>query len=278
MELGRFLSGFGRQQNDDDVMPESVRAEAADALDARPVDRSRVPPGQWITRGWPVLTYGSTPRFDPARWDLRIVGLVENPLTWDYETFMGLPTKKVLCDIHCVTTWSLLDNVFEGVPAEYVAEQAGIKPEATHVIAHAEQGYTANLPLGDFLRDDVLLAYKHNGENLIPRPRLAAAPDGAPPLFLEERQVAARPGIRQRRRTRLLGSARLPHARRSLDRRTLRVRKRSRQWSHHCRTLRFLGQCVPVAQADRRALCIPVVQVCNLHLDARGEWQGQSVF
>lgn len=166
MELGRFLSGFIRQSGDDAAMPESVHEEAADALDARPTDRSRVPPGQWVTRGWPVLTYGSTPRFDPAGWDLRIVGLVENPLTWDYETFMNLPTKKVLCDIHCVTTWSLLDNVFEGVSAEYVAEQVKIKPEATHVIAHAEQGYTANLPLGDFLRDDVLLAYKHNGENL----------------------------------------------------------------------------------------------------------------
>ena len=129
MELGRFLSGFGRQRNDDAAMPESersesVREEAVDALDARPTDQSRVPPGQWITRGWPVLTYGSTPRFDPARWDLRIVGLVENPLTWDYDTFMGLPTKKVLCDIHCVTTWSLLDNVFEGVPALHVAEEA----------------------------------------------------------------------------------------------------------------------------------------------------------
>ena len=171
MDLGRFLAGLGRQGDDDTAMPESersesVRQEAADALDARPTDLARVPPGQWVTRGWPVLTYGSTPRFDAARWDLRIVGMVENPLAWDYETFMGLPTKKVLCDIHCVTTWSLLDNVFEGVPALYVAEQAKIKPNATHVIVHAEQGYTANLPLADFLRDDVLLAYKHNGENL----------------------------------------------------------------------------------------------------------------
>ena len=171
MDLGRFLAGLGRQGDDDTAMPESersesVRQEAADALDARPTDLARVPPGQWVTRGWPVLTYGSTPRFDAARWDLRIVGMVENPLAWDFETFMGLPTKKVLCDIHCVTTWSLLDNVFEGVPALYVAEQAKIKPNATHVIVHAEQGYTANLPLADFLRDDVLLAYKHNGENL----------------------------------------------------------------------------------------------------------------
>ena len=149
MDLGRFLAGLGRQGDDDTAMPESMRQEAADALDARPTDLARVPPGQWVTRGWPVLTYGSTPRFDPARWDLRIVGLVENPLTWSHEVFTGLPTKKVLCDIHCVTTWSLLDNVFEGVPALYVAEQAKIKPEATHVIAHAEQGYTANLPLAD---------------------------------------------------------------------------------------------------------------------------------
>ena len=78
MELGRFLSGFGRQSDDSAAMPDSVREEAADALDARPTDRSRVPPGQWITRGWPVLTYGSTPSFNPDRWDLRIVGLVEN--------------------------------------------------------------------------------------------------------------------------------------------------------------------------------------------------------
>ena len=247
MDLGRFLAGLGRQGDDDAAMPESERQEAADALDARPTDQARVPPGQWVTRGWPVLTYGSTPRFDPARWDLRIVGMVENPLVWDYEAFMGLPTKKVLCDIHCVTTWSLLDNVFEGVPALYVAEQAKIKPNATHVIVHAEQGYTANLPLADFLRDDVLLAYKHNGENL--------AHDHGWPLrlmvphlyFLEERQVAARPGVRECRRTRLLGATRLPHARRPLDRRAVRVALGFSNLGHQYQVVEYSGLLTPVA-------------------------------
>ena len=113
MDLGRFLAGLGRQGSDDTAMPESecsesVRQEAPTRWTPDP-QTGRATAGPRITRGWPVLTYGSTPRFDAARWDLRIVGMVENPLAWDYETFMGLPTKKVLCDIHCVTTWSLLD-------------------------------------------------------------------------------------------------------------------------------------------------------------------------
>jgi DMSO/TMAO reductase YedYZ molybdopterin-dependent catalytic subunit len=115
-----------------------------------------------------VLTYGSVPHFDPARWHLRVFGLVKKPITWSYDEFMQLPTRKVLCDVHCVTTWSKFDNLFEGVPFLYVAEAAGILPEATHVLVHAEQGYTTNLPLADVLREDVLLAYKHNGINLTP--------------------------------------------------------------------------------------------------------------
>ena len=171
-----------------------------------------------------------------------------NPLAWDYETFMGLPTKKVLCDIHCVTTWSLLDNVFEGVPALYVAEQAKILPNATHVIAHAEQGYTANLPLADFLRDDVLLAYKHNGEKPCARSRLAAALDGCPHLyFWKSAQVAARLGVRECRRARLLGTTRLPHARRPLDRRAVRVALGFSNLGHQYRVVKYSGLLTPVA-------------------------------
>ena len=160
---------------------------------------------------------------------------------------MGLPTKKVLCDIHCVTTWSLLDNVFEGVPALYVAEQAKIKPEATHVIVHAEQGYTANLPLTDFLRDDVLLAYKHNGENL--------ALDHGWPLRLMVPHLYFWKSAKWLRglefvnadATRLLGATRLSHARRPLDRRTVRVALGFSNLGHQYRVVKYSGLLTPVA-------------------------------
>lgn len=126
----------------------------------------RVPPGQYLTEKWPVLHYGSVPRFKPENWDLKVNGLVEHPLELNYEQFMALPTQTVHCDIHCVTTWSKLDNDFEGVPFSWLLEQVKPKPEAKYVMAYCEAGYTTNIPLADLMRPEILLAYRHNGENL----------------------------------------------------------------------------------------------------------------
>ncbi len=128
----------------------------------------RLPPGQSLTLKWPVLHYGSVPRFDPARWDFRIYGLVEQPerLTWD--EFNRLPRAKTHSDFHCVTRWSRFDNDWEGVAFSEVLKLVKLKPEAQYVLVHAEQGFTANVPLADLDRDDVLFATHHDGQPLTP--------------------------------------------------------------------------------------------------------------
>lgn len=128
----------------------------------------RLPPGQVATLKWPVLHYGQVPRFDPKSWDFRVFGLVEQPLRFSYEEFQALPQTTVTADMHCVTRWSRFDNRWEGVPAREVIERARPKPEAQFVLVHAEQGFTANLPLKDFREPNVLFAHKHDGEPLAP--------------------------------------------------------------------------------------------------------------
>jgi len=132
----------------------------------------RIPPGQTETQQWPVLHYGGVPKIDPAHWQLRIDGLVDRPWECDWRTFCTLPRIEVFCDIHCVTTWSRLNNVFEGPSTRTVLSQVNIKPEARFVILHAYEGsggpWSTNLPLADFLDEDCLFALKHNGQALTP--------------------------------------------------------------------------------------------------------------
>jgi DMSO/TMAO reductase YedYZ molybdopterin-dependent catalytic subunit len=130
--------------------------------------KDRVPPGQYVTAKWPVLHYGSIPRFNPKTWDFQIYGLVDTPVVLTYEQFMSLPRMTLKCDIHCVTAWSKQDVEFEGVPAKTVLDLAGSKPQARFVMVHAEQGYETNLPLEYLLADDALFAHQANGEELAP--------------------------------------------------------------------------------------------------------------
>jgi len=143
-------------------------SEALPVLDVRTTDKERVPPGQSLTRKWPVLHYGGVPRVDLATWRLTVDGLVDEPLSLGYDELTALPRQETLCDIHCVTRWSKLDNRFEGVSVQQLLRRAGPKPEATHVLVHAEQGFTTNLPLADVDRPENLLAWRHNGEDLTP--------------------------------------------------------------------------------------------------------------
>ncbi|BDG60929.1 sulfite oxidase-like oxidoreductase [Caldinitratiruptor microaerophilus] len=131
-------------------------------------ERARIPPGQVVTRKWPVLHHGDVPRVDLATWTFRVWGLVEEPRTWTWEEFQALPRERVRVDIHCVTRWSRLDTEFEGVPARVLLDAAGALPEARHVLVHAEAGFTTNLPLEDLLRENVLLADRADGEPLTP--------------------------------------------------------------------------------------------------------------
>jgi DMSO/TMAO reductase YedYZ molybdopterin-dependent catalytic subunit len=139
-----------------------------DTIDARDPKGRRLPPGQIITRKWPVLHYGAVPRVDLATWRFSVSGAVERPLTLSWKELEALPHRETVCDIHCVTRWSRYDNRFEGIPVQAVLQQAGPRPQARFVLVHAEQGFTTNLPLDDLDRPANLLALHHDGEPLAP--------------------------------------------------------------------------------------------------------------
>jgi DMSO/TMAO reductase YedYZ molybdopterin-dependent catalytic subunit len=128
----------------------------------------RVPPGQRVTEGWPVLSYGGTPRIDLKDWRFAMAGLVEREVSLTWEEFNALPQVNLANDIHCVTGWSKLDNEWAGVRFRDVAELARPKPEALHVMVHSYGGYTTNVPLADLMRDEVLFAHTHNGKPIEP--------------------------------------------------------------------------------------------------------------
>lgn len=132
-------------------------------------ETDRVPPGQTLTTGFPVLHYGDVPYYrDMSKWDLRVFGLVEEDIAISYNEFMALPREEFQNDIHCVTTWSKLDNVWEGVAVSTIMERVKLKPDAHYVMLHAEQGWTTNLPIADFLRETSFFGIKHGGELLTP--------------------------------------------------------------------------------------------------------------
>ena len=144
------------------------RSRAEQKVAAAGYDPARLPPGQYLTDKWPVLHAGSVPETDLASWDFRVWGQVESELVLDRKEFNQLPKAEVTQDIHCVTRWSRFDVTFEGVPWSALAERVAPRPSANFAIAHAEQGYTANVPLS-FLEDPAALLATHaDGEPLTP--------------------------------------------------------------------------------------------------------------
>ena len=125
----------------------------------------RVPPGQFLTKKFPVLTYGSTPKVKLDKWKLRVFGLVEQPLELDWTAFGQLPWTTITADFHCVTQWSALDNTWEGVPLKDLLALAKPQPPAGFLMAHCEGGYTTNLPL-DLSLEEGFLAHKQDGKEL----------------------------------------------------------------------------------------------------------------
>ncbi|HZA21938.1 MAG TPA: sulfite oxidase-like oxidoreductase [Dehalococcoidia bacterium] len=125
----------------------------------------RVPPGQFVSQKFPVLTHGSTPWVDLKTWKIRVFGLVEQEIELDWEEFTKLDWVAVAADFHCVTQWSSQDNRWEGVPFATLVGAASPRPEARYVMAHCYGGYTTNLPL-DIAMEEGLLAHKQNGEEL----------------------------------------------------------------------------------------------------------------
>lgn len=130
--------------------------------------RNRVPPGQRVTDRWPTLHYGGVPRIDTSRWQFRMFGLVDKERRLSFDEFLALPMVKVFSDIHCVTTWSRLDNLWEGVGTSILKNLIKINPKARFAIIHASGGFTTNLSLEDFFQEDVLFAIKHDEKIITP--------------------------------------------------------------------------------------------------------------
>jgi len=131
-------------------------------------NNSRVPPGQHLTNGFPVLSYGETPSISLDQWKLKIYGRVEKEVVLNWQEFTALPKIQVTADFHCVTTWSRLDNLWEGVATGEILKLVKVKPESKFVLIHCYGGYTTNLPLEDFLKPPSLLAIQWEGKPLEP--------------------------------------------------------------------------------------------------------------
>lgn len=132
--------------------------------------RSRTPPGQVLTAKWPVLHHGTVPSVDPreAKWRLKVFGRVESPYELTYDEIRLMPAVDVVCDMHCVTHWSRLDNVFTGAPTKSIIDRAKPLADARFVMCHSEAGFTVNVPLDEFTRADCLIAYAWDGNDITP--------------------------------------------------------------------------------------------------------------
>ena len=127
------------------------------------IDPARLPPGQYTTDRFPVLHVGDIPDYEPGQWDLTIHGLVATPLTIGFDELAAMPSVTPTFDIHCVTKWSKFDTTWTGVRVRDLFALAGVQPEATHVMEHAEFGYSTNIPLADITTDDAIIAYAFDG-------------------------------------------------------------------------------------------------------------------
>ena len=135
---------------------------------ARGYDPDRLPPGQYLTDRFPVLHVGDVPTYAPGEWSLAISGLVRDPYVLTFDELTSMPSTTLTTDIHCVTKWSKFDTTWRGVRVRDLLERAGITDGASHVMGHAEYGYTANLPLADALREESLVVWEYEGEPIEP--------------------------------------------------------------------------------------------------------------
>ncbi len=164
------MFGMGR---DPKLQPEAVLSpqEIGEGVIISPdtLRESRIPPRQARTRKWPVLDASSAPTIDMARWRFSVMGLVERPIEWTWEEFRKLPRVQVFADMHCVTRWSRLGNLWEGVSTAEVLRHAGVLPTAQFVLVYGyDQNWSTNMPLDAFLGNDCLFADTHDGQPLDP--------------------------------------------------------------------------------------------------------------
>jgi DMSO/TMAO reductase YedYZ molybdopterin-dependent catalytic subunit len=127
---------------------------------------TRLPPGQHTSTDWPVLAAEPTPRLNTGSWTFRIEGLVESPVTWNWEEIHSLEESTFVGDIHCVTTWSRLGMTFKGVSVDTLLATARPLNSASHIVAFSHTGYTTNLPLADVLERQALVVWEVDGQPL----------------------------------------------------------------------------------------------------------------
>jgi len=120
--------------------------------------QDRVPPGQHLAKGFPVLTYGQTPQVNPKTWEFKVWGLA-TPKTFSWDDFMAMPQQEFTADFHCVTTWSKLDVKWRGVKVTDFMNYIEVDPRAIHVMEHCYGGYTTNIAMEDFLREENFFAH-----------------------------------------------------------------------------------------------------------------------
>lgn len=132
-----------------------------------PALKDRVPPGQHLAKGFPVLTYGQTPQVNLEEWQFQITGLA-TPLVLRWADLMAMPQSSFTADFHCVTTWSKLDVQWTGVKVMDFVKQVEVDPKATHIMEHCYGGYTTNIAIDDFLREENFFAHTLSGEPLPP--------------------------------------------------------------------------------------------------------------
>ena len=173
-----------------------------------------LPPGQYLTRDFPVLSAGPTPDIPLDEWELSVTGAVDEPRHWSWAEFQALAQDQPTVDIHCVTSWTKLDTTWEGVSIDTLLD--GLDVFGAYVVARSYGGYTTNLPLEDLVDGKAWIAYGFDGAPLEPEHGGPARAARAAPVLLEERQVDHRARDLRDRRAGLLGDARLPQLRGSL--------------------------------------------------------------
>ena len=159
------MTAADQQNQPSSVAQPQFGLKRPDQVKIAPPAGERVPPGQFVAKTFPVLTYGETPDVDLATWRMRVWGVVRNEIELDWPQFCALPWVEVNADFHCVTQWSSLDQTWEGVWVADLLELAGVDPRAQHIMAHCFGDYTTNVPL-ELALSEGLLAHKQNGSEI----------------------------------------------------------------------------------------------------------------
>jgi DMSO/TMAO reductase YedYZ molybdopterin-dependent catalytic subunit len=128
----------------------------------------RIPPGQYLTDDFPVLSAGPTPHTPLAEWTFRMDGLVAKPIEWTWDEFTSLPSRDFVVDISCVTKWTKLDTRWHGVSVDTLLEYVELDPKAAFVIEYSDGGYTTNLPIADMVNGQAFVAYRFDDDPLAP--------------------------------------------------------------------------------------------------------------